>query len=61
MALGHKSIQSRNRLPGRSGWTRRRGLILAAVVVCMMALAWFDGGEEPLHPISQEIPVPEGR
>lgn len=53
MALGHKSIQSR--------WTRRHWLILASLMFVILALAWFDGGEEPLHQIVQDVPVPEGR
>ena len=33
------------------------GLLLA--VVALLAWAWWDGGEEPLRPISQPVPVPE--
>jgi len=61
MALRHNSIQPRKKLSSQTGWTRRRGLILAVIMFGVMTLAWFDGGEEPLHPISQDIPVPEGR
>jgi hypothetical protein len=31
------------------------GLVMAALLV----LAWFDGGEEPLHPIADEVALPE--
>ena len=34
---------------------RRKGLIFALIIVVVLALAWFDGGEEPIHPISQEV------
>lgn len=38
---------------------RRVGLIVIGVLVLVLALAWFDGGEEPLRPITQEITLPE--
>lgn len=40
------------RLPGRK--------VVAGVViaVALAALAWIDGGEEPLHPIAQEVALP---
>jgi hypothetical protein len=31
------------------------------VIVAVIALAWFDGGEQPIRPISQPIAMPEGR
>jgi hypothetical protein len=31
------------------------GLVLAA----LLALAWFDGGEEPLRPIADDVALPE--
>ncbi|MBT8431239.1 MAG: hypothetical protein HKP43_02040 [Altererythrobacter sp.] len=37
---------------------KRVGLAIAALVG-ILGLAWFDGGEEALHPISQEIAIPE--
>jgi hypothetical protein len=37
---------------------RRKGLFLAMIVLGILVLAWFDGGEEPIHPISQEIILP---
>ncbi len=30
------------------------------VVLVTLLWAWWDGGREPLRPIEQEIPVPEG-
>lgn len=38
--------------------TKRVWLAVAAVIV-ILGLAWFDGGEEAVHPISQEVAVPE--
>jgi hypothetical protein len=35
-------------------------LPLAAVIAAgLLALAWFDGGEEPLRPIAEPVAVPE--
>lgn len=31
---------------------------LALLFAALCALAWFDGGEEPLHPIEQEVELP---
>ena len=36
-------------------------IILTMVIVAVIALAWFDGGEQPIRPISQPIAMPEGR
>lgn len=40
---------------------RKRSLLagIAAIVLLVLAYAWIDGGREPLHPISQPVPVPE--
>lgn len=40
----------------------RRRLLLAlggVVAVLLIAIAWFDGGEEPLHPIAEPVVLPE--
>jgi hypothetical protein len=37
---------------------RRLALVLVAIVA-LAGLAWIDGGEEPLHPISQPVDLPE--
>ncbi|GMM93902.1 hypothetical protein [Qipengyuania sp. MTN3-11] len=37
---------------------RRVVVTLALVFLAILFLAWFDGGEEPLHPIEQAVPVP---
>ena len=31
---------------------------MLAIVALLAGLAWFDGGEEALHPIAQEIVLP---
>ncbi len=44
------------RAPAYFGPIRRRWVIYASVgVAAILALAYFDGGEEPIHPISQSI------
>jgi hypothetical protein len=32
---------------------------LAALIVLLLAYAWFDAGREPLRPIVESVPVPE--
>ena len=39
--------------------SRRINHIVGALVVLLLAYAWFDGGEEPLRPIAQPVEVPE--
>lgn len=39
---------------------RRIGLAVALLVVAVLALAWFDGGREPLRPIAEPVKLPEG-
>lgn len=38
---------------------RRWPWVVGGAVVLLMALAWFDGGEEPLHPIAEDVALPE--
>ena len=38
---------------------RRRIVIAGVVAAVLLALAWFDGGEEPLHPIAEDVALPE--
>ena len=33
-------------------------LVLLAIAIALAVLAWIDGGEEPLHPIAQEVALP---
>lgn len=37
----------------------RKKLLVGLVIAGVIALAWFDGGEEPIRPIVQEVDVPE--
>lgn len=37
----------------------RRVVIGVAVVLALAALAWIDGGEEALHPIAEDVTLPE--
>jgi len=39
--------------------SRRINHIAGAIVVLLLAYAWWDGGEEPLHSIEQPIEAPE--
>lgn len=38
---------------------KRMVLIASVGVMLIVAIAWFDGGEEPLRPITQPIEQPE--
>jgi len=33
--------------------------VAALIPVVLLALAWFDGGEEPLRPIAEPVALPE--
>jgi len=49
--------------PARSkdkGLARRLSIYVVLAIVGVLALAWFDGGEEPIHPIVQSIALPQG-
>lgn len=39
-------------------WPARRTVIGVVIVLALAGLAWFDGGEEALHPITQQIALP---
>lgn len=50
----------RNRIQSGSSnasMRKRKGLILTVIVLGILTMAWFDGGEEPIHPISHEIRI----
>jgi hypothetical protein len=34
-------------------------LLGAVVAVVLIALAWIEGGEEPLRPIAEDVALPE--
>ena len=38
---------------------RRIGWIAAVLVGALLLYAWIDGGEEPLRPIVEPVPLPE--
>lgn len=40
---------------GQRRWVVLAGLVLAG----LLALAWFDGGEQPLRPMEQAVELPE--
>ena len=48
--------------PPKAGASSRRkpALIAGAALAGVLAIAWFDGGEEPLHEISQPVETPVG-
>ena len=48
----------REPVQGPSQALRRAALVLAGVAV-LAALAWLDGGEQPLRPMAQDIDMPE--
>lgn len=61
MGMNFKSEKVEAEIPPQ---TANKGRVLALLVLLLLSvlfLAWFDGGEEPLHPISQSIQVPEAR
>jgi hypothetical protein len=39
---------------------RRFVIGLGVLVILVLAIAWIDGGEQPLHEISQRVAVPGG-
>lgn len=47
-SLPHSKARSRGRVP----W------LIAALVVGILALAYIDGGEEPIRPMVQTVTVP---
>lgn len=61
MAMNFKSEKAEADIPSQKA---NKGRVLTLVVLLLLGilfLAWFDGGEEPLHPISQTVEVPEAR
>lgn len=44
----------------RAGIGPRLVLGLALTALAVLVWAWWDGGREPLRPIEQPVPVPEG-
>ncbi|MHA7818081.1 MAG: hypothetical protein ACX930_00360 [Erythrobacter sp.] len=44
----------------RAGLRKRWPYYAVAAVLFLLALAWFDGGEESIRPIEQPIALPSG-
>ncbi|MBA4766028.1 MAG: hypothetical protein H2049_00140 [Porphyrobacter sp.] len=44
--------------PPERGW-RRWPWVAGLAVLGLAGLAWFDGGEESLRPIAEEVSLPE--
>ena len=36
----------------------RKWAVAAAVLAALLALAWFDGGEQALRPIAEDVALP---
>lgn len=54
------SVSSLQDAPAPHAPQWRRWAVLAGVMVTvLLAMAWFDGGEEPLHPIAEAVSLPE--
>jgi hypothetical protein len=39
---------------------RKKTALPIVLALLLLILAWYQGGERPLRPIEEEIPVPEG-
>ena len=52
--IGLEEADAKPRLSGRAWWPA-----MALVAGGLLALAWFDGGEEPIRPIAEDVPLPE--
>lgn len=37
---------------------RSTTLVLVALILILLLLAWHQGGEEPVRPIEQDVPAP---
>lgn len=57
----HK-VASNTAHPRKSGPSSQRkpALIACAALAGLLVIAWFDGGEEPLHEISQPVQMRVG-
>ncbi|MDP4539173.1 hypothetical protein Q9K01_06015 [Qipengyuania sp. DY56-A-20] len=38
---------------------QRIGMIAAFILLSILILAWYDGGEEAMRPIEQAVPLPQ--
>ncbi len=42
-----------------TGSVKRMALIAVGIVVAVLAIAWFHGGEVPVRPIAEPVAMPE--
>ena len=61
MARRNNSIQPMSGYGDKGGRRRSASVIALLLLAGVLVVAWYDGGEEPIRPIEQEIRVPEGR
>lgn len=57
---GMRAAQSKIVHLWQAALTRRWPVYAAAAVVGVLAIAWIDGGEEPIRPIVQPVDYPAG-
>jgi len=43
---------------GRNNRKRRNMIIAGIAIVALLALAWFDGGEEPIRTLVEPVTAP---
>ena len=58
-AVIHQPFRPARSSSRQRGGGLRRWHVLALVLLGIVALAWFDGGEEPIRPITQDVTLPE--
>ena len=69
--VGHCGMRYRWAIGGASGEARDRGAVFArlgrrntalliVLVVLLLIIAWYQGGEEPVRAIQEDVPVPKG-
>lgn len=39
---------------------RRNTALAIVLLIVLLVLAWYGGGEQPIRPIEQDVAVPEG-
>ncbi|MBE5073223.1 hypothetical protein IM511_02760 [Erythrobacteraceae bacterium E2-1 Yellow Sea] len=58
-AVIHQPFRPARSTSQKRGGGLRRWQVFAIVLLAIVALAWFDGGEEPIRPITQNVTLPE--
>jgi|GEM_PF-675426 len=59
MAMNIKSEKAEADIPLQKANKGRVVALSVLLLLSILFLAWFDGGEEALHPISQTVAMPE--